>query len=407
LSTLEIAMTRFARRPRLVIAGGGVAALEACLAVQALAGDAVALTMVAPDPSFVHRPADVPDPVAARRARRAPLDRFSAYVGAQRHQDRLVAVDAAARRVHTAAGLELEYDALLVAVGAVPEPVPEGAVPFGSRDLATEARRVLLALRRGALPSAALVAPPAPAWRLELYELALQLAVVLRQGGVTAQLTVVTCEEAPLAILGPRTAASLRHTLTAHGIQVTESAYVRAIRGDELVLTPGDRRVLAAAVLAAPRLAGPSIPGLPHDPGGFLPVDRLGRVQGVDAVYAAGDCANFPIKHASLSAQQADAAATAIGEAAGLAVAPVPFKPVVRCMLPARLRWYVEAPISGGAGDATELSPEPLWPTTTRWGARLLSPHLDADPEPRPGAPLARSTAVENARRALRRLAAR
>ena len=401
-------MARFARRPRsVVVAGGGVAALEACLAIRTLADDAVALTLLAPDPSFVHRPADVADPVAARRARRAPLDAFAASVGAELHQDRLVSVDPAARRVRTAAGRELAYDALLVAVGAVPQAVPAGALSVGDRRLAADLRAALLALRRGALESAALVEPPAPAWRLELYELALQLAVTLREAGAAAQLTLVTCEEAPLAILGPRTAGGLHHTLTAHGIHVIDSAYVRAVHGDELLLAPGDRRVPAATVLAAPQLGGPAIEGLPRDATGFLPVDRLGRVRDVEGVYAAGDCADFPIKHASLAAQQADAAASAIAAAVGRPVAEMPFRPVLRCMLPSRLRWYVEAPLSGGAGDATRLSPEPLWPTATRWGARLLSPHLDAAPERQPATPLARSLAIENARRALRRLGAR
>jgi hypothetical protein len=72
-------------------------------------------------------------------------------------------------------------------------------------------------------------------------------------------------------------------------------------------------------------------------------------------------------------------------------------------MLPARLRWYVDAPIAGGDGDAVRVSSAPLWPAGTRWDARMLSAHLEADP----GAPLPKSVAVENARRALRRLSAR
>jgi len=178
---------------------------------------------------------------------------------------------------------------------------------------------------------------------------------------------------------------------------------VREVRHDELVLTPGPRRIEADVVLAAARLAGPAVDGLPHDGDGFLPIDTFGRVRGAEGVYAAGDCADFPVKHASLAAEQADAAASAIAAAAGCDSVPVPFKPVVRCMLPARLRWYVDAPIAGGDGDSATLSPEPLWPPVTRWGARLLSAHLEADP----GAPLSRSIAVENARRALRRLTTR
>jgi sulfide:quinone oxidoreductase len=396
-------MARFTPTFRLVVAGGGVGGLEACLAVHALARGRVAITLIAPDPSFVHRPATVPDPVAVRSARRAPLDRFARSVDAELHQDRLAAVDTNARRVITATGAELPYDALLVAVGAAPQPVPLGAVPVGDRQDAVALRGALTGLRHGSFASAAFVAPPAPAWRLELYELALQLAVSLRRDGIRARLTLATAEESPLSILGPRASATLRQTLREHGIRVVESAYARAIGRDELVLAPGDRRVEAAVVLAAPRLAGPAIPGLPRDGTGFLPIDRVGRVRDAENVFAAGDCADFPVKHASLTAQQADAAATAIAAAAGCDVVPVPFKPVVRCMLPARLRWYVDAPIAGGDGDAVRVSSAPLWPSGTRWDARMLSAHLEANP----GAPLPKSVAVENARRALRRLSAR
>ena len=177
-------MARFLPTFRIVVAGGGVGGLEACLAVQALARRRVALTLIAPDPSFIHRPATVADPVAVRTARRAPLDRVAEAAGAALHQDRLAAVDTNARRVITAAGAELPYDALLVAVGAVPQPVLLGAVPVGDRHDAVALRGALTGLRQGAFASAAFVAPPAPAWRLELYELALQLAVTLRGDGI-------------------------------------------------------------------------------------------------------------------------------------------------------------------------------------------------------------------------------
>jgi NADH dehydrogenase FAD-containing subunit len=41
---------------RVLIAGGGVAGLDALLALRALAGDRVALTLVSPAPDFVYRP---------------------------------------------------------------------------------------------------------------------------------------------------------------------------------------------------------------------------------------------------------------------------------------------------------------------------------------------------------------
>ena len=49
-------------RPRIVIAGGGVAAIEALLALRHLAGEQVAITLLAPERRFVHRPSSVASP---------------------------------------------------------------------------------------------------------------------------------------------------------------------------------------------------------------------------------------------------------------------------------------------------------------------------------------------------------
>jgi sulfide:quinone oxidoreductase len=57
-----------------LIAGGGVAGLEAALALRELAAEQVATTMIAPDPEFVYRPRRaVVLRRAAARSRRAPL----------------------------------------------------------------------------------------------------------------------------------------------------------------------------------------------------------------------------------------------------------------------------------------------------------------------------------------------
>ena len=55
---------------RVVIAGGGVAGLEALLALQDLAGDRASLTLVAPQPDFLYRPLLVEEPfdLGSRRA---------------------------------------------------------------------------------------------------------------------------------------------------------------------------------------------------------------------------------------------------------------------------------------------------------------------------------------------------
>jgi sulfide:quinone oxidoreductase len=200
--------------------------------------------------------------------------------------------------------------------------------------------------------------------------------VSLRRHGVQAELTLVTGEPAPLAILGACAAAQLHSTLGAHGVHVVESAYVRSIGYGEMELAPLARRVIVERVIAAPRLAGPRLSHLPTDREGFVEVDPHGRVPGLDGVFAAGDCTAFPVKHPSIAAQQADAVASAIAEGAGRPGAAEPFKPVLRCILPSQLRWYVNAPLTGGQGDATQISALPLWSSELRFDARFLAQQL-------------------------------
>jgi sulfide:quinone oxidoreductase len=47
---------------RALIVGGGVAGLEAALALRDLAGDRVQTTLLSPDPDFVYRPMTVREP---------------------------------------------------------------------------------------------------------------------------------------------------------------------------------------------------------------------------------------------------------------------------------------------------------------------------------------------------------
>src|SRR6185437_15347292 len=66
------------QRLRVVIAGGGVAALETALALHLLAGERVAVTMVAPQEAFAYRPMAVVEPFAYAPARHYPLAAIAA-----------------------------------------------------------------------------------------------------------------------------------------------------------------------------------------------------------------------------------------------------------------------------------------------------------------------------------------
>src|ERR687884_587558 len=89
---------------RVVIAGGGVAGLEALLALRALAPDRCAVTLVAPDTDFVYRPLAVGEPFSLAAARRHPLREIADATGAEFVRGAIAAVDDRARVAITAAG---------------------------------------------------------------------------------------------------------------------------------------------------------------------------------------------------------------------------------------------------------------------------------------------------------------
>jgi sulfide:quinone oxidoreductase len=318
---------------RVVIVGGGVAALEAALALQALAGSRVGVEIVAPEPRFFYRPLAVAQPFALGEPRSYDLGDLAARAGASLTLGTVTAVDADAREAHTAAGSALGFDALLVACGAVPQPAVEGAITFrGPSD--TEHISALLAdAESGSIGSIAFSIPSGAVWSLPAYELALLTAARLAARGRRDVLIVITTpEEAPLELFGQEASAATIGLLKQHGIVLRTRARASAFRDGELLLTSGD--VLPVdRVVAMPRLVGPRIAGLPQTRRGFIPVDRHCQVEHLPGVYAAGDVTTFPVKQGGIAAQQADVAAQAIALVAGADVVPQPFRPVLRGML--------------------------------------------------------------------------
>ena len=75
-----------ARPPRVLIAGGGVAGLETLLALRALAGDRVDITIVAPELRFINRSMAVDQPFKPQRMRGVRLQDTAAEFGARWHR---------------------------------------------------------------------------------------------------------------------------------------------------------------------------------------------------------------------------------------------------------------------------------------------------------------------------------
>lgn len=383
----------FQNRTAVVIAGGGVAALEALLALRALAGHMVHVTLISPTREFVYRPVTVAEAFDRAEARVYHLPELLADQESEFLQDELARVDQLRRMAVTRAGRQIPFDALIVATGAIPREWLSGALTFRGRSDVPALRELLGDLRSGMAQSVALALPTERVWALPLYELALMTAGYVREHcGAGVRVTLLTPEEEPLELFGPAAAAALKPLLAARGVTVRTDSQAALLRGRALVLV-GGAEIFADRVITLPRLEGPRVHGLPHDRDGFIPVDRFGRVSGLEHVYAAGDVTAFPLKQGGLAAQQADAVAGAIAARVGAVNTPAPFEPVLRGLLltggaplylraePQRLGRASSVAIEASsmprpARNASAAAGQALWWPPAKIAGRYLAPYL-------------------------------
>jgi sulfide:quinone oxidoreductase len=365
-------------RPRVLIAGGGVAGLETLLALRALAGDRVDIMLVAPDMRFVNRSMAVDQPFRTQRVRGVRLEDVTAEHGARWHRGALDRVERERRIVVTKAGHELAYDMLVLALGARPdrECHVEGVLTFHDGRDGPAYRLLLHELREGRVDKLAFVKPAGIGWPLPLYDLALMTATATgHRPGV--ELSLVTPEEEPLGIFGAPASAAVARLLDERGVRLYTSSIGVPRRPGWLDVRPGDRRISVDRIVTEPCLTGPRLRGIPCGRDGFIQTDPHGRVPGLAGVYAAGDATAFPIKHGGLAAQQADAVAEAIAASVGADLDPQPFRPVLRgVLLTGAGACYLRADISGCAGDDSTISGEPLWWPPNKLCGRYLAPYL-------------------------------
>jgi sulfide:quinone oxidoreductase len=362
--------------PRVLIAGGGVAALETLIALRDLAGDRVDITLVAPEEAFAYRPMTVAAPFSAGHANRYGLARIATEFDARLVHDAVASVDAKEQAIHTRDGERILYDHLVLATGARATPAYERAITFGE-DVDEQALHGLLRdTEEGYVDRVAFVVPNGTTWALPLYELALMTArQAWSMGADRVRFLLVTSEERPLAIFGAAASEAVAELLESASIEFIGSAYTQ-VEHNRLIVDPGGRRIDVDRVVSLPRLKGRRIAGVPADAEGFIPVDTYGRVTGLPGVYAAGDGTAFAIKQGGLATQQADAVAETIAAAAGAPVEPQPFKPVLRgLLLTAGDDRFMRSGVAGGQGEP-EVAAHALWWPPAKIASRYLAPFL-------------------------------
>lgn len=313
-----------------MIAGGGVAALEAALALRDLAGERLAVELCAPGNEFTYRPFAAGESFGSAGSHRYDLDSLAQRIGVSLRLGSIFSVDQEAGRASARDGEQIPYDYLLVATGARMHWAVPGAITFwgavGEGGFSGLVRR----LRAGILRDVVFTMPSGPGWGPPVYELALLASAVVTQSGIEdAQLIVATPEDAPLEAFDGAVGEQMVQLLRDHRIEVVTGADPVEFEDGRLQVVPGEPIVTEAAV-SLPGLEGRRIDGLPAGVDGFLQLDQHCGVVGAERVFAAGDVTAFPVKQAAIATQGADVAAEAIAAAAGCELEPAPFEPVLR-----------------------------------------------------------------------------
>lgn len=374
---------------RVAIVGGGVAGLETLLALRELTAGQADVTLIAAEPDFTYKPMMVEEPFLLGVAERHELAPLVEELGASFVQQAVTGVRPADHAVELADGAGLEYDSLVMCVGATRRAPFEHAFTFPpAGGPASGVDDWLNAAERAGDRKLAFVVPSGVSWPLPIYELALMTrrrAAAKRVEGL--ECTIVTPESAPLIMFGRPASEAVAELLAARGIDVKPGVHAREAEDGAIVLAPGGEPLAVATVVALPQLDGPRVPGLPSDADGFIPIDEHARVPGVEDVYAAGDGSTFPIKQGGIGTQQADAAAEHIAAAMGAHADPKPFRPVLRGMLlTGDESLSLRHDVAGGGGEGSASSDYLWWPPHKISG-RYLAPflghetvHDDAEP---------------------------
>jgi sulfide:quinone oxidoreductase len=366
---------------RVLVAGGGVAALETVLGLRETAGGTTDVTLLAPSDVFVYRPWEVVTPLGKRIARRLSLRDFCDEMGVSFQQDSLASVDLARRLAETGAGKQLHYATLVVAVGATAGAVPAGMVSLGGPEAKEGVAGLMDDIERGAVSSLAIVVPSAGTWPLPAYEVALLLRHCAIERHARLAITILTAEASPLAVFGDAASTAVARALAKADIEIATDAGAQIS-----ALFQNDSVAAAAAfqkILVVPALHGPAIPGLPADANGFIPVTDTGEVEGAPAVFAAGDGTSYPVKQGGVAAQQADRIVAAIATGTGETGMHEQHGLDIHGMLLTGRRQhqstylYISARVENGVARDSRVSDRPTWSPPAKIAARYLAPYLD------------------------------
>jgi sulfide:quinone oxidoreductase len=373
---------------QVVVLGGGIAGAETMLALRALAGSRVSVTMISANEDLVLPAMSVAEPFSLGHAAHYRLRDLVDHAGGTLHIGSVAGVDDKQHEVRLKDGSTLPFDELVIALGARPVAKVEHATTWWPQGDQEQFHGLLRDLEEGYTKRVAFVIPAGAVWPLPLYELALMTARQAWGMGISdLELTVITPEAIPLALFGSGAATAVGEELRRVGIRL-ETASIglvqRGAGGLRVVLQPTTRSINVERVIAIPGVEGPRIPGTAQDDHGFVRVDHDGRMRDSDRIWAAGDAIAYPVKFGGLATKQADLVAAGIAARAGAEISPERPSMTLSGVLMTGDRPRPVGPAP--ADEAAEL--RPIWRPRDKVFGEYLTPYLhDGHDEPTTPAP--------------------
>jgi sulfide:quinone oxidoreductase len=216
---------------KVTIVGGGVAALEAMIALRGLAEERVAIELVTPTPEWSYRPLAIAEPFGLGEAVRYDLVRIARDHDAAMHLSGVQAVRPDAHHLLTWDGRRIEYELLLVAIGARPTTALPRSVTVKGPGYTGRFRTVLRELDERRIRRVVFAVPAGASWPLPLYELALMTAAHVADRGLRhVELSIVTPEEEPLELFGPAGSTAVRELLAERHVALPTGQYPADVR---------------------------------------------------------------------------------------------------------------------------------------------------------------------------------
>jgi NADH dehydrogenase FAD-containing subunit len=333
-------------KPRVLILGGGFAALETAFLLRMRARDACEIKLVTDSDRFLFRPNTIYIPFGADPEHfYVELDKPLERRGITLERGAVAGVDPHEKQVTLEDGRALRYDQLVIATGAgmraeeVPGLVEHAATiwtPETMLDLGRRFQALRDAARDGREQRVLFLVPPNNKCAGPLYEIAFMLETWLRRERACepVQIAYSTYEDSYIQAFGPRLHEVVEAEFGERGIEGHTNEIVTEIAAGQARYADGSSRDFDLLVAFPPYVAAQHYEVLPSDDRGFLKTDPQTRqVAGQPDIYAPGDAGDFPVKQAFLALLQSDSVAEHLAARIAGREFAAPFDPVSMCVM--------------------------------------------------------------------------